>query len=546
MKNIISKLKNVPWHVWILILIILLGTFLRTYHFHDWLTFNPDQARDAMIVDNVLQGNKSLIMLGPEAGNTRFDLGPWFYHLEILSAKIFGNQPSKLAYPDLLLAILTLLLFYLVMKRYFNQKISLILTFFLSISYFMIRYSRFAFNPNSIPFFLLVFILGSLYLLEDKKNKWWGAILVGIGVGVAIQLHAILIFTLPLLIALVLFYLFFKKVSFVILLKELGIIIIFVLITNIGQIIYNTNHGNSNFHKFRKAFTQSAGDGSSSLKKNVIMAGICQASANWHILTSLGSGEKCEAYSITKRYLADRLILKTISNLKFWLLLITWLFTGGGYLLGLYFWRKEKNKAKKDFLLLLGVYSGLTFVTMVPIISQASMRYYIVLFFLPFIFLGFWIKYFWEKKKVKYIFNYIFKSILVIILLSIICLQLKKINQIYIQYRSLSFSNTHSVALDEAKLMMNYIVSNAYSQEIYITGRTKYFSRYYKPFLYLGKKFYPEIEIKRGDKTERIKSGATVYYISKPLSVVKIKKKTFLGRKVKNYRIFANLAIIEY
>ena len=156
MERLINKLKSISQYAWILMLIILVGTFLRTYHFHDWLTFNPDQARDAMIVDNVLQGNKSLIMLGPEAGNTRFDLGPWFYHLEILSAKIFGNQPSKLAYPDLLLAILTLLLFYLVIKRYFNQKISLILTFFLSISYFMIRYSRFAFNPNSIPFFLII------------------------------------------------------------------------------------------------------------------------------------------------------------------------------------------------------------------------------------------------------------------------------------------------------------------------------------------------------------------------------------------------------
>ncbi|HHE46031.1 MAG TPA: phospholipid carrier-dependent glycosyltransferase, partial [Candidatus Moranbacteria bacterium] len=281
MEKIINKLKKISRPVWILILIILLGIFLRAYHFHDWLTFNPDQARDAMLVENVLKGKSSWIMLGPEAGNTHFDLGPWFYHLEILSAKIFGNTPDKLAYPDFIFSILTILLFYILIKRYFSQKISLLLTFFLSISYFMIRYSRFAFNPNSVPFFLLLFFLGSLYLLEKKKKKWWGAILTGIGIGVGIQLHAILIFTLPTVAGLVFFYLFFKKESLKTILKEICLVVLLILITNSGQIIYSFNHGNSNLHRFRKSFIQSAGDGSSSLKKNVIIAGVCQASANW-------------------------------------------------------------------------------------------------------------------------------------------------------------------------------------------------------------------------------------------------------------------------
>ncbi len=541
MEKIVNKLKDISWQIWMLILIILLGIFLRTYNFHNWLTLNPDQARDAMLVENVLEGHNSWIILGPEAGNTHFDLGPWFYHLEIISAKIFGNRPDKLAYPDLLLAILTIPLFYVLMKKYFSQNISLGLTFFLSISYFMIRYSRFAFNPNSIPFFLLVFFLGSLYLLKNEKEKWWGTVLVGIGIGVGIQLHAILIFTLPILSVLVLAYIFFQKRSFVALLKELGLIIFFVLITNTGQIIYNFNHGNSNFYKFKKAFTQSAGDGSSDLKKDLIRAGICQANANLHILSSLGSGEKCETYSITKKFLKRVLLFNPKNNLKLFLIFASLIFTLGGYILLFYFWKQEKNKTKKDFLLLLGAYSGLTFITMTPIITQASIRYYIVLFFLPFVFLGLWIKFILIKTKPPLVY-----ALLSIGLGLIIILQLKQLNKIYIQYKTNSFSNTRLVALDEAKIMMDYIAKNAYSPEVYIAGKTKYFSRYYKPFLYLENKYYPAIEIERGDKTKKIKSGATIFYVSKPLSVAEIKKKTFLGRKVRSYKIFANVVLIEF
>ena len=51
-KNI---LKRVPKHLWILSAIILVGIFLRTYNFHDWLDFGSDQAKDAAIVSAVVE-----------------------------------------------------------------------------------------------------------------------------------------------------------------------------------------------------------------------------------------------------------------------------------------------------------------------------------------------------------------------------------------------------------------------------------------------------------------------------------------------------------
>jgi 4-amino-4-deoxy-L-arabinose transferase-like glycosyltransferase len=198
-----NSIKKVPTHIWILLLITVVGTFLRTYHFRDWLIFNSDQARDATVIENILNGKKTWLMLGPEAGSTLFDLGPWFYYLEAVSAKIFGNAPDKLAYPDLLFSILAIPLFYIFAKKYFKRNLSLLLTFFLSTSSFMIFYSRFASNPNSIPFFSLLFFLGMLILLNsEEKRFFWGAAMVGIGIGVGLQLHILLFFVMPVVVSL--------------------------------------------------------------------------------------------------------------------------------------------------------------------------------------------------------------------------------------------------------------------------------------------------------------------------------------------------------
>ncbi|NMC87867.1 MAG: hypothetical protein GYA69_05505, partial [Candidatus Moranbacteria bacterium] len=71
------------------------GIFLRTYNFHDWLRFNTDQARDAVVVSDFLEGKTALPLLGPKAGGTDFKLGPIFYYFQIISAKIFGVSPDK-------------------------------------------------------------------------------------------------------------------------------------------------------------------------------------------------------------------------------------------------------------------------------------------------------------------------------------------------------------------------------------------------------------------------------------------------------------------
>ena len=85
---LLSHKKIKGFTVACLFLITCIGTFLRTYHFHDWLYFYPDQARDVVLAQDVLNGQSAWPLLGPIAASTPFKLGPIYYYFQILSGKL--------------------------------------------------------------------------------------------------------------------------------------------------------------------------------------------------------------------------------------------------------------------------------------------------------------------------------------------------------------------------------------------------------------------------------------------------------------------------
>ena len=93
--DIQNSISKIPKRIWILALIMAVGIFLRTYHFHDWLYFYPDQARDVMVVGDFLHGKIPLPLMGFRAASTNFDLGAMYYYFQIASGKLFGVAPTQ-------------------------------------------------------------------------------------------------------------------------------------------------------------------------------------------------------------------------------------------------------------------------------------------------------------------------------------------------------------------------------------------------------------------------------------------------------------------
>ncbi|MEI6649830.1 MAG: glycosyltransferase family 39 protein [Candidatus Moraniibacteriota bacterium] len=182
-----------------LILVVVTGVFLRTYHHHDWLRFQLDQARDATIISNAVRnGIDQLPLLGPQARGSGLKLGPIFYYFQYVAAKLFGDRPNVMAWPDLVFSILSLPLFYIFVRKYFSKWLSLGLLAVFSTSLFVIFYARFAWNPNSMAFFLLLMSLSLLNAAEqDNQNapRWLSAAFFSSAV--ATQLHFVAFFLAP-------------------------------------------------------------------------------------------------------------------------------------------------------------------------------------------------------------------------------------------------------------------------------------------------------------------------------------------------------------
>ncbi len=165
------NLKNKT--IYLAIAIFFIGIFLRTYHFTDWLHFELDQARDVFIISDAIDGTRDLPLLGPQARGRELQLGPIFYYFQFFSAKIFGATPVTVVFPDLLFSILTIPLSYFFARKFFSKKISFLLFTVTSFSYFLIVYGRFAWNPNSMPFWsmLAAYALLKTADFKDDKNK---------------------------------------------------------------------------------------------------------------------------------------------------------------------------------------------------------------------------------------------------------------------------------------------------------------------------------------------------------------------------------------
>src|SRR3989339_1713582 len=177
----------------LLFLIIIFGAFLRLYRFDDLTRFNTDQVRDAEVVDKMLSGEE-FPLLGPKAGGTLFKLGPAFYYFQAFSGFVFGATPATMVLFVMLLAVASIPLLFYFLRYYFSAHISLWLVFIYAFSFYVIKYSRFGWNPNIIPFFFILFLLSLLKIIESKDEKFglwhlWLAISLGIG----IQLHTLLL-----------------------------------------------------------------------------------------------------------------------------------------------------------------------------------------------------------------------------------------------------------------------------------------------------------------------------------------------------------------
>jgi 4-amino-4-deoxy-L-arabinose transferase-like glycosyltransferase len=364
-------LENVDWKTVLFLFVIGLAIFLRVWHFHDWLFFKMDQARDAFTARQAFQNGPGwLPLLGPKAGGTNLNLGPVFYYFQYFSTVIFQSaSPQVMAYPDLLFSILSIPLFYFLLKKYFSRDWSLVIASAYALCFLAIEYSRFAWNPNSLPFFNLLFIYSLLNVFDDtKKSRLRWVALAAFSFAVSTQLHFLSFLTLP-LITLVFLLSERKEIGKHLDWKKILLFVAVIFFFYAPVLLHEIHTGGRNSQEFLAAIHSKASKHSlfDNIKKDVLYFG-----QNWlTILTGY----------ITKSKNTPPFIL-------------TWIiFILPALFLNIFFFRREENEKKKKFLLVTFLWFVVYFLAYIPIAYDTRPRFFLPMIILPFIFAGYIAKY---------------------------------------------------------------------------------------------------------------------------------------------------------
>jgi 4-amino-4-deoxy-L-arabinose transferase-like glycosyltransferase len=393
--------KKINWKIVAFLAVIAVAIFFRAYKFDDWLLFKGDSFRDALLVSHSFDnGVRDLPLLGPKAGGTKLRLGPIFYYFQYLSTIIFQSKEAPVfAYPVLFFSLLTIPLVYFFLRKYFNQNWALILTGMFSLSFLAVEYSRFAWNPNMIPFFNILFFFSLLEIfseknkpcthdailmstntddikhginyaaatsvnswVRDKINKNWWFLIAGISFSVASQLHYASFLGLP-IIAFLMLIINRKKLKEFITLKRVvifgGAVIFFYVPVIVNEIL---TQGDNSKQFWLSIFSKS----------------------EYH---SVFSNLFVDAKFFSKNFL--RILFGYLGSSKI-LYLISGIFISIAVWLNTYLFKREKDYDRRNFLILSLTIFISYFSLYIPLAFTIDRpRFFLPIIIIPYIFFGY-------------------------------------------------------------------------------------------------------------------------------------------------------------
>ncbi|MEA2006937.1 MAG: glycosyltransferase family 39 protein [Patescibacteria group bacterium] len=377
-----------------LFVIVIGAIWVRTFHYHEWLFFKWDQARDSILLAPAIEhGPEHLPLLGPRAtkvGNDYLRLGPAYYYTQYVSGVVFSStKPDVFAYPDLFFSILTIPLLYFFLRLYFSRTNALLAVLMYTFSFLIIQYSRFSWNPNSVPFFIILSFFGLLKFIESKKVKQrigWIALWAG-AFSIASQYHFFAFFSLTAITAIFVFlhYQLWKpkdigsKIKTVFSKRGIAVALTAVFIIGVAYtpvIISDVVTDGSNVKNFIGAFSEKPKKNKTTWQK--IVRNFREQPKHYYLLiTSFRHRKGMKADPVPVGFGTVFVVL--------------------GLALTIARRKKEESAQKKAFLLLVSVWTIVFFLVTIPMSYQLRPRFFVVIFPIPYIFFGLWFVLFKEK-----------------------------------------------------------------------------------------------------------------------------------------------------
>lgn len=362
--------------------IVLLALFLRFYQFEPWLHFELDQARDARVIDEAFAGSfLDLPLLGPKAGGTFLRLAPGFYYMQYGSGLIFGQSPAGIAFFVAVFGVLFLGALYVFLRRGFGSGESLALVALATVSVYLVLYSRFAWNPNLLPFFLVAGFYALLRAVdknEQHQERWFLAAVFLLTL--ATHFHFLAFLAVPVI-----------TIGFLVLRREwfswrawaLGLLIVCTLYFPV--ILNEIETGGLNTQEFFGAITEKSTKEERNLAEKtvrnisefglhsiVILSGFEGATFPSVLINDKEWGTVCDAKCDKGKWYG-------VAGVIFFVLGVFSLIVG---------WWRAENRQISDFYLLSLVWLGVSFMLYLPLAYGVAPRFYLLTAPLFFVMLG--------------------------------------------------------------------------------------------------------------------------------------------------------------
>jgi len=179
---------------WFIIFVTLLGAVLRLYRIESSLQFLGDQGRDALVMKRMLI-DYDLPFIGPVTSVGKFYLGPLYYYLMAPFLWFAKFNPVGPAIATAFIGILTLPALYKIGKIMLSETTAKIATILYALAAIPVIQTRSAWNPNPMPLAALGIVFSFYQAIRTKKPKW--LMLSALSLGVALQLHYMIVFLAP-------------------------------------------------------------------------------------------------------------------------------------------------------------------------------------------------------------------------------------------------------------------------------------------------------------------------------------------------------------
>lgn len=190
-KKIFTK-KVLKWGA--LVILLLLAAFLRLYRIGEFMQFQGDEGRDALVLWRMaVEKRPTLIGPGTSVGNMYN--GPLYYYLVLPSFIVAGLSPIGPSVFVALLSVATVWLIYQFGKEWFSPIAGSTAAVLYALSPTVIVYSRSSWNPNVMPFFAILVIF-SAWKIYKGEGRWWFFILA-VSLAVAVQAHYLGLLLIP-------------------------------------------------------------------------------------------------------------------------------------------------------------------------------------------------------------------------------------------------------------------------------------------------------------------------------------------------------------